>query len=103
MRPTISGNGPSARSYHSACVVNDKVYIFGGYDGVTRSNDMYIIEEGISGVIECCLCLVLPSLTSLCVAFIRGNRSAVGSLNILPLELQELITGVCKTTRKSKR
>lgn len=31
-RPTVHGVKPGARDGHSACVINNKMYIFGGYE-----------------------------------------------------------------------
>jgi hypothetical protein len=42
------GKAPSPRFGHSAVVYqHDKMYIFGGYDGVDR-NDLYCFDFGIS-------------------------------------------------------
>lgn len=35
-RPTVYGDLPPARDGHSACVLNLKMYIFGGYEEVVR-------------------------------------------------------------------
>lgn len=43
-RPKVTGSPPGARDGHSACVISNRMYIFGGY------------EEGVSGVlIKYCL------------------------------------------------
>lgn len=34
-------NSPSNRSLHASAVWMDSMYIFGGYDGINRVNDMY--------------------------------------------------------------
>jgi hypothetical protein len=43
--PVVSGPSPSPRSYHSACSVGKRMFIFGGYDGSVRSNELFILEE----------------------------------------------------------
>jgi len=78
-RLQISGIPPSGRSYHSSCVIDKKIYIFGGYDGETRSNDIFILEK------------VMPTLKRLCIIFIKSNLHKVGNLSILPYDLQEAI------------
>ncbi len=45
-QPMICGIPPSPRSYHSACTVCNRIYVFGGYDGTTRSEELFILEEG---------------------------------------------------------
>ena len=47
-RPKVSGSPPGARDGHSACIINNRMYIFGGY------------EEGVSAkVLIRLLCAVL--------------------------------------------
>jgi len=77
--PEINGSAPNGRSYHSCCVIEKKMYLFGGYDGNSRSNEMYILEQA------------LPSLTRLCLSFIKNNRNRVGNIQRLPEELRALI------------
>lgn len=31
-KPTVSGTIPNARDGHSACVINNKMFVFGGYE-----------------------------------------------------------------------
>ena len=38
---TLTGNPPSERSLHAAAVLNDSMFVFGGYDGLHRVNDFY--------------------------------------------------------------
>eukprot|EP00088_Acartia_fossae_P003322 TRINITY_DN11392_c0_g2_i1.p1 TRINITY_DN11392_c0_g2~~TRINITY_DN11392_c0_g2_i1.p1 ORF type:complete len:433 (+),score=52.91 TRINITY_DN11392_c0_g2_i1:56-1354(+) len=42
--PSFSGNAPSPRACHSAALVRDKVYIFGGRHGAYRLNDLYCLD-----------------------------------------------------------
>jgi len=43
-QPFLSGPTPVGRSYHTASVIGQKVYIFGGNDGAKRLNDLWIID-----------------------------------------------------------
>ena len=43
-RETVEGALPPARSAHGATVYDKKMYIFGGYDGHARLNDMWYID-----------------------------------------------------------
>jgi N-acetylneuraminic acid mutarotase len=45
-RPSVSGETPGARDGHSSCVINHKMYVFGGYEeGAQRfSNDIYALS-----------------------------------------------------------
>ena len=36
-RPTVKGNIPGARDGHSACLVHNYIYIFGGYEERVRT------------------------------------------------------------------
>ena len=40
----ITGTLPPARSAHGACVYNNRLWIFAGYDGHARLNDMWAID-----------------------------------------------------------
>lgn len=42
-KPKVSGMIPAPRSGHSACVINDAMFIFGGFEKETRqqSQDVY--------------------------------------------------------------
>lgn len=39
--PSTPGRPPCQRSLHAAAVLNDSMYVFGGYDGLNRVNDFY--------------------------------------------------------------
>lgn len=39
--PATSGRPPCQRSLHAAAVLRDSLYVFGGYDGLHRVNDLY--------------------------------------------------------------
>jgi len=41
---TSSSPPPSARSLHTASLWNDCMFVFGGFDGVERRNDMYVFN-----------------------------------------------------------
>ncbi len=48
MRPVLNGVAPCGRNYHTACVVDNRVVIFGGYDGTKMLNDVHnLILDGI--------------------------------------------------------
>lgn len=40
------GNNPPPRANHSSSVLNNNLYIFGGWDGSKRLNDLYILDSG---------------------------------------------------------
>lgn len=42
----MSGTPPTGRSYHSMVVIEKKMFMFGGYNGSARSNEIYVLEEG---------------------------------------------------------
>ncbi len=44
MRPILSGTPPCGRNYHTASVVDNRAFIFGGYDGNKMLNDVHILE-----------------------------------------------------------
>ncbi|KAM8746741.1 kelch repeat-containing protein [Acanthopagrus schlegelii] len=47
-QPIVTGNAPSARSGHSACVMQErKIYVFGGWDTPVCYNDMYMLDLGL--------------------------------------------------------
>mmetsp|Transcript_17216 Transcript_17216/g.12237 ORF Transcript_17216/g.12237 Transcript_17216/m.12237 type:complete len:114 (+) Transcript_17216:61-402(+) len=39
--PFVNVNQPSARDRHILVAYNDNLYVFGGYDGYNRVNDLY--------------------------------------------------------------
>ncbi len=39
--PSTSGRPPCQRSLHAAAMLRDSMYVFGGYDGLHRVNDLY--------------------------------------------------------------
>ncbi|XP_063426768.1 kelch domain-containing protein 3-like [Mytilus trossulus] len=45
-RPDVCGSIPNARDGHSACVINHKMYVFGGYEEETDrfSNEIYALD-----------------------------------------------------------
>ncbi|KAM7366121.1 hypothetical protein PAMP_015589 [Pampus punctatissimus] len=46
--PIVTGNKPSPRSGHSACVMQErKIYVFGGWDTPVCYNDMYMLDLGL--------------------------------------------------------
>lgn len=48
MRPGLTGSGPCGRNYHTASVVDNRVFIFGGYDGHKMLNDVHVLRlEGV--------------------------------------------------------
>ncbi|HVJ64129.1 MAG TPA: kelch repeat-containing protein [Bdellovibrionota bacterium] len=40
----FTGTAPSARSSHSASVIDDKLYIFGGFDGTVNKQDLHVYD-----------------------------------------------------------
>ncbi|XP_028285222.1 kelch repeat-containing protein [Parambassis ranga] len=46
-QPIVTGDKPSPRSGHSACVMQErKIYVFGGWDTPICYNDMYMLDLG---------------------------------------------------------
>uniref|UniRef100_A0A3Q3MP02 Kelch repeat-containing protein n=1 Tax=Labrus bergylta TaxID=56723 RepID=A0A3Q3MP02_9LABR len=46
-QPIVTGDMPSPRSGHSACVMQErKIYVFGGWDTPVCYNDMYMLDLG---------------------------------------------------------
>lgn len=45
-RPKATGMVPAARDGHTACIINNRMYVFGGYEeGIERfSNDVYYLD-----------------------------------------------------------
>ncbi|XP_076145882.1 kelch repeat-containing protein [Alosa pseudoharengus] len=46
-QPIVNGDKPAPRSGHSACVVEGKIFIFGGWDTPVCFNDMYMLDLGL--------------------------------------------------------
>lgn len=46
-QPIVMGDKPSPRSGHSACVMQGKIYVFGGWDTPVCFNDMYVLDLGL--------------------------------------------------------
>ncbi|XP_068569992.1 kelch repeat-containing protein [Cebidichthys violaceus] len=47
-QPIVTGDTPSPRSGHSACVMQErKIYVFGGWDTPICYNDMYMLDLGL--------------------------------------------------------
>lgn len=47
-QPIVTGQQPSPRSGHSACVMQErKIYVFGGWDTPVCYNDMYMLDLGL--------------------------------------------------------
>uniref|UniRef100_UPI0037E92E6A kelch repeat-containing protein n=1 Tax=Semicossyphus pulcher TaxID=241346 RepID=UPI0037E92E6A len=47
-QPIVTGDTPSSRSGHSACVMQErKIYVFGGWDTPVCYNDMYMLDLGL--------------------------------------------------------
>ncbi|XP_075890223.1 kelch repeat-containing protein [Nelusetta ayraudi] len=47
-QPIVTGSGPSPRSGHSACVMQErKIFVFGGWDTPVCYNDMYMLDLGL--------------------------------------------------------
>ncbi|KAM6894334.1 kelch repeat-containing protein [Lycodopsis pacificus] len=47
-QPIVTGDTPSPRSGHSACVMQERrIYVFGGWDTPVCYNDMYMLDLGL--------------------------------------------------------
>ncbi|XP_013874510.1 kelch repeat-containing protein [Austrofundulus limnaeus] len=47
-QPIVTGDKPSPRSGHSACVIQERyIYVFGGWDTPVCYNDMYMLDLGL--------------------------------------------------------
>ncbi|XP_015251388.1 PREDICTED: tip elongation aberrant protein 3-like [Cyprinodon variegatus] len=47
-QPILTGDKPSPRSGHSACVIQERyIYVFGGWDTPVCYNDMYMLDLGL--------------------------------------------------------
>ena len=44
VKPIVGGNEPSARVSTTGCLVDSKIYYFGGYDGVHWMNDVHVFD-----------------------------------------------------------
>ncbi len=44
-RVVIPG-GPSPRAEHATCIVSQSLYLFGGYNGSSCLNDLWILDLG---------------------------------------------------------
>eukprot|EP00300_Choanocystis_sp_HF-7_P027664 c32854_g1_i1.p1 GENE.c32854_g1_i1~~c32854_g1_i1.p1 ORF type:complete len:654 (-),score=103.14 c32854_g1_i1:69-1874(-) len=42
--PAVSGDIPAARAGHTSVVIEDKLYIFGGADGVSYLNELHVLD-----------------------------------------------------------
>jgi len=42
--PQVSGEPPDPRANHSSAVMGSQVFIFGGWDGTKRLNDLHILD-----------------------------------------------------------
>lgn len=50
---TTDGDVPPARANHSSAVINTDLYIFGGWDGSRRLNDLYSLDTRENFVEAC--------------------------------------------------
>eukprot|EP00516_Mucochytrium_quahogii_P009441 CAMPEP_0203781450 /NCGR_PEP_ID=MMETSP0099_2-20121227/10244_1 /ASSEMBLY_ACC=CAM_ASM_000209 /TAXON_ID=96639 /ORGANISM=" , Strain NY0313808BC1" /LENGTH=464 /DNA_ID=CAMNT_0050682441 /DNA_START=423 /DNA_END=1820 /DNA_ORIENTATION=+ len=74
----VDGVQPTSRTFHRAVTVENSMYIFGGYDGSDRLNDLYSIYVGR---------LSPPTLEELAATYIRKNvskLSKMGKLDTIP-------------------
>ncbi|XP_030635078.1 kelch repeat-containing protein [Chanos chanos] len=46
-QPIVNGDRPAPRSGHSACVIQGKIFVFGGWDTPVCFNDMYTLDLGL--------------------------------------------------------
>lgn len=50
--PIVTGDIPSGRSGHSACMLDRKLYIFGGWDTTQCFNDIHVLDLGIMNFVR---------------------------------------------------
>ena len=43
-RPVMIGLAPTRRYYHSAVAIGPLIYVFGGFDGSPRTNDLHRLD-----------------------------------------------------------
>lgn len=46
-QPLVSGQGPGPRRAHTATLVGNKIYVFGGGDGKKALNDVFALDTGL--------------------------------------------------------
>ncbi|KAJ8338035.1 hypothetical protein SKAU_G00370010 [Synaphobranchus kaupii] len=46
-QPIVNGDRPAPRSGHSACVLQGKIFVFGGWDTPVCFNDMHVLDLGL--------------------------------------------------------
>jgi hypothetical protein len=51
--PAADETWPSKRELHTATVVGDVIYVFGGTNGALANNDLYALQPGISSPVAC--------------------------------------------------
>jgi N-acetylneuraminic acid mutarotase len=44
VKPIVTGEDPSARVSTTGCLIDSKIYYFGGYDGVQWMNDVHVFD-----------------------------------------------------------
>lgn len=44
IKPPVSGDEPSARVSTTGCLIDSKIYYFGGYDGFQWMNDVHVFD-----------------------------------------------------------
>lgn len=42
----VQGTPPSIRGAHSASLVENDIYVFGGYEGNTHMSDVHVLDAG---------------------------------------------------------
>ena len=45
-RVVTRGTPPAPRHFHNTCVVNNSLYVFGGYDGTAWRSDVVALDLG---------------------------------------------------------
>ncbi|KYQ88433.1 hypothetical protein DLAC_11137 [Tieghemostelium lacteum] len=105
---TLINPVPHGRQYHSAAIVNDKMYVFGGYDGVLCRSDMFALDlktlvwRGITGPHMSRRCAPTQTLNNNIYIFGGRNKrmhDALYEFNTETLVWREILAG----NRPSKR
>lgn len=89
--PATTGTAPLARANHGSALYKSKLFIFGGWDGNKRLNDVYALDTGTPS--GCTHCLTLQSLMlthtrapcplSSILCLLRCRRDALGGCQCL--------------------
>lgn len=76
----VCGNSPASRTFHPALTIESFMYVFGGYDGKSRLNDVHKLYVGPTAIMP---------LQILAAEYVRTNQKR---LKIYPSDLPELLS-----------